>query len=203
MATLLFKQSPLLVLTITIFFLMLFIISSKKICLVVYLIIILILIILYRNPKINYTYESNFIYSPSYGTVFDIQDRGNSIRISSFLSIADIHVQYTPCSGKVTNIEYFLNHITHFAFDKDYYNNEHVVTTLDNNIQVVQIAGKLFRRIVNFLEKDSQVETGQLLGMIKMGSRVDTIIPKEKIKKILIKKGDKLIGGCSKLVELN
>ena len=44
-------------------------------------------------------------------------------------------------------------------------------------IGVRQIAGLLARRVVTYLETDQEVTRGELIGVIKFGSRVDLLVP--------------------------
>jgi phosphatidylserine decarboxylase len=133
--------------------------------------------------------------SPCNGRVLKIKEHGTHIQISVFLNIHNIHVQYSPISGKILSILHKEGEFhPAYLFEKSQYN-ERVETTLGTefgNITVVQIAGQVARRIVSFLEKGQSVERGEPLGLIKFGSRVDIWIPIESVNNILINEGDYL-----------
>ena len=63
-----------------------------------------------------------------------------------------------------------------------------------------QIAGKLARRIVNYLEEGHEVEQGEQFGFIKFGSRVDLFLPLNT--KLDVHLGQKVKGGVTIIGEL-
>jgi len=58
-----------------------------------------------------------------------------------------------------------------------------------------QITGFLARRIVYYLEEGDKVEAGERFGIMKFGSRMDLLLPKNV--DIIVKKGDKTVAGES------
>ncbi|GAA4893958.1 hypothetical protein GCM10023237_10280 [Streptomyces coeruleoprunus] len=66
------------------------------------------------------------------------------------------------------------------AFNKESENNERVVWHFDTelgDIEMVQIAGAVARRIVPYLAQGTKVEQGERIGLIRFGSRVDIYLP--------------------------
>jgi phosphatidylserine decarboxylase len=66
------------------------------------------------------------------------------------------------------------------AFDKESENNERVVWRFDTElgeIEMIQIAGAVARRIVPYVPSGQKVERGQRVGLIRFGSRVDVYLP--------------------------
>jgi phosphatidylserine decarboxylase len=169
----------------------------KRQYLAIFCIILLIcLLFFYRGANLpNEVSDSNTMISPCNGRVLKIKEHGTHIQISVFLNIHNIHVQYSPISGKILSILHKEGEFhPAYLFEKSQYN-ERVETTLGTefgNITVVQIAGQVARRIVSFLEKGQSVERGEPLGLIKFGSRVDIWIPIESVNNILINEGDYL-----------
>jgi phosphatidylserine decarboxylase precursor-related protein len=181
------------------------------------LFIYLLLQYFYRFPikhKIPYYtnyYKKNSIVSPSYGKILKIEKTKNYYRISTFLNITDIHFQYFPTNGKVIDRKYSQGSFyPAYLLEKTKYNERcsTIIRTDDGyHVEVIQIAGILAHAIDTFYEI-SNYETskyyykGELLGLIHLGSRVDTIIPKyinihNKYKKfkLIVNEKDKLIGG--------
>jgi len=203
MKTLLFQESLSFTLGLTFIFIIIIIITRKLKYIILYFIILILLMFMYRSPTPNISYLTNFIYSPSSGTIREIQEQDDSYYISTFLSPANVHVQYTPYPGRITKITHTPGKLTPAFLKKSKYN-ERVETLLETNIGVIkiyQIAGVIFHHIVTFIKLNSQVNTGDKLGMIKTGSRVDIIISKNKTK-LLVKKGDKVKGGVTPLAEV-
>jgi len=103
----------------------------------------------------------------------------DSYKISLFLSPLDVHVQYAPFAGKVTSQTYHKGgHYPAFNQQADY--NERHTTSLDTTVgpvTVTRFAGSVFRRVVSFLDNQQDVITGQPIGIIKLGSRVDITLP--------------------------
>ena len=62
-------------------------------------------------------------------------------------------------------------------------------------ILVKQIAGALAKRIVNYLKAGQTVKQTDEMGFIKLGSRVDLLLPLDA--KIHVKLGDKPQGGVT------
>jgi phosphatidylserine decarboxylase len=66
------------------------------------------------------------------------------------------------------------------AFNKESEHNERVVWHFDTEIgdvEVVQIAGAVARRIVPYVPRGCKVEQGERIGLIRFGSRVDIYLP--------------------------
>ncbi|MFO7743936.1 MAG: phosphatidylserine decarboxylase, partial [Psychroflexus sp.] len=69
--------------------------------------------------------------------------------------------------------------------------------------KIVQIAGTLARRIVPYVKKGEDIKKGDRIGIIRLGSRVDIYLPKNKIKKINVEVGDKIKAGEDTIAEIN
>jgi phosphatidylserine decarboxylase len=102
-------------------------------------------------------------------------------RISIFMSVFDCHVNRSPVTGRITKVSYRPGAFVNADLDKASDENERnclTVTTADGvQIGVVQIAGLIARRIVPFVKQGTSVTTGERIGMIRFGSRVDVYLP--------------------------
>lgn len=67
-------------------------------------------------------------------------------------------------------------------------------------IVLVQVAGLVARRIVCYPSIGSFILKGQRFGLIRFGSRCDMYFPKDA--QLLVKKGDRVLGGETLLAEL-
>jgi phosphatidylserine decarboxylase len=168
------------------------------------IILLLCLIYFYRYPKkILRGMDEKFVFSPAYGTIYDIQrnSRDNTLFIAIFLSPLDIHYQFTPISGVVEQVQYDYNGNFELAYDLNKSrNNEKVITSISNSrgvFKVYQIAGFLVRRISNDLHENQKVESGTDLGLIHFGSRVDLIIPNASSFNLLARVGQTVNGSHS------
>jgi phosphatidylserine decarboxylase len=132
------------------------------------------------------------------------EDVGASVCVSTFMNIHHVHVNRMPLDGMIQR----MNHIpgAHIpAFQKESLRNERMISLIDTEygpIKIIQIAGTLARRIVNYHSPGKQLKKGQRYGIIRLGSRVDLLIPKNHIKKILIQKGDHVRAGESQILSM-
>lgn len=119
------------------------------------------------------------------------------VRISTFLSIFDVHIQRAPVAGDVKEVVYtpglFLNAVLDKASEDNERNGIVIETAKGDKIGVVQIAGLIARRILCFVKQGEALGAGERYGLIRFGSRVDVYLPKGKI--ALVSVGQRAIGG--------
>jgi len=155
----------------------------------------------FRDPEREIPPEG--IVSPADGVVRFIEDDGKNTRIGVFMNIHDVHVNRAPISGRVVDIRHvFGSYIP--AFKKDSERNERTYMTIESpigNVEVVQIAGALVRRIVTYVNEGDFVKKGERIGMIRFGSRVDVILPSDRVK-VIAEKGDRVKAGESVIAVL-
>ena len=122
-----------------------------------------------------------------------ILDEGKKgIRVSTFMSPFDVHVNRVPVSGKVIDAIYCPGKFKMAMGDieKDNEKNLLVIQSEFGKVGVIQIAGFVARRIVQYVNVGDDVGIGDRIGMIRFGSRVDLILPYENCE-LLVKEGDK------------
>jgi phosphatidylserine decarboxylase len=125
-------------------------------------------------------------------------------RVSTFLSLINVHVNRAPADGIVTRIAYRHGSFLNAGLDKASDANERNAIALrlpdGREIAVVQIAGLLARRIVCDLREGDAVRAGQRLGIIRFGSRADLYLP-EGVRP-LVAVGQTMVGGETVIAEL-
>ena len=161
----------------------------------------------FRDPQRTIPTGEGLIVSPGDGlvteTVTIATPDGSRQRISIFLSVFDVHVNRSPIGGILTSVRYrkgaYLNAMNPASADR---NEQNVVTVRGQGVEVTfkQIAGLLARRIVFNLSEDDTVERGQRVGLIKLGSRVDVLLPAEAA--VRVKVGERVKGGSSVLAAM-
>ncbi|WP_185873147.1 phosphatidylserine decarboxylase family protein [Blattabacterium cuenoti] len=193
---------------------LIFIFLPKKICIAISflsLIIYSFLIFFFRNPKIKTNFSNeikkrNFVVSPADGKILMIEKvfeneylKKKCIKISIFISPFNVHVNRYPVSGQIIYSKYYPGKHLIAWLKKSSFKNEHTTVVIKtenkNKILLRQIAGFIARRIVCYAKEKFIVKKRDDLGFIKFGSRVDIFIPINS--KILIKKGEKVIGGIT------
>ena len=131
--------------------------------------------------------DDNYLTSPADGLVLQVTETNGPKelgleekkfqKISIFMNVFDCHVNRSPCKGIVDEILYKPGKFINASFDKASEDNERNYYKIKNNlgedIIVVQIAGLIARRIVTEVSKDTNLEQGSRIGMIRFGSRAD------------------------------
>jgi phosphatidylserine decarboxylase len=167
------------------------------------------IIYFFRDPERVIPADPAVLVSPADGTVTHIQeveepDFGRALRISIFLSIFNVHVNRTPRSGRVKRILYFPGSYLDARNPQSAVENEQLWIDLEEPsgrpIRIKQISGAIARRIVCWLKVGDEVRSGERLGMIKLGSRTDVLVPAESQPQVAVKIGDKVKGGSTILM---
>ena len=103
------------------------------------------------------------------------------VRVSIFMSVFDVHINRTPIAGTIRQVVYISGKFLNADLDKASDENERqhfVVEGRDGRrVGFTQIAGLIARRIVGFVKPGDMVATGQRIGLIRFGSRVDVYLP--------------------------
>lgn len=156
----------------------------------------------FRDPDRKFEGTEQQIASPADGKVVWIRQENGQEAISIFLSVFDVHINRAPISGKVSSIDYHKGKFL-IAFDeRASLENERNSITMENQgktVRFVQIAGLVARRIVCWRKPGETLQVGDRIGLIKFGSRVDVFLPAGS--KILVKRGDHVVGGKTAIGE--
>ncbi len=172
-----------------------------------------------RNPPPNIPKENNIILAPAEGKIVRIihfkkiesqtVDKGflgkiklitNDVAKHGYLilirlHVYNIHFQRSPIKGVIKQITYkrgkFLNAVKKPQTLQCLFENERneILIKGDITCKIVQIAGYIARRIECFVKENQEVQKGEELGLINLGSQVALIIPKCSI---LVKEGQKI-----------
>ena len=125
-------------------------------------------------------------------------------RVSTFLSIINVHVNRIPADGIITRIAYRHGSFLSASLDKASDDNERNAVALrlsdGRELALVQIAGLIARRIVCDLREGDAVHAGQRFGIIRFGSRADLYLP-EGVRP-LVAVGQTMVGGETVIAEL-
>ena len=171
------------------------------------LLLVLFLMMFYRLPELNVQPNNHsIVYSPASGTIQQIAKQPDgSIHIAIFLSPLDQHYQTAPICGTVVSQVYDQNGQFELAYElTKARDNEKMITTLETKygfMKVTQIAGYLVRRISSYVEEGQALKSGELIGRIAFGSRVDIQIPNARYFQLAndIKEGQKVEAGWTQL----
>lgn len=159
----------------------------------------------FRIPFRIFNQHNDQIIAPADGKVVVIEEveepeyfKDKRIQVSIFMSPTNVHVNRNPIAGEVKYIRYHPGKYLVAWHPKSSTKNERYTVVVGNDqvsILTRQIAGKLARRIVNYLKVGENVEQCEEFGFIKFGSRVDLFLPLNTV--IHTKLKDKVKGGVT------
>ena len=154
----------------------------------------------FRNPQRSIPADPQAIVSPADGKVVRLERVGNVTRMSIFLSLFDVHVNRSPIAGRIEAIDYRPGKFMVAFNDKASTDNErNIIMVNDGRITIVftQIAGIVARRIVCWKKAGDVVGKGELVGLIRFGSRVDVLFPAGTEATVSV--GDRVKGGSTRI----
>ncbi|MET7335468.1 phosphatidylserine decarboxylase [Nonomuraea sp. NPDC005650] len=152
----------------------------------------------FRDP--DRTPGEGRVLSPADGVVQSIDPWPDGrTRVAIFMSPLNVHVNRAPLAGNVTSVQHVAGGFLP-AFNKDSDQNERVVwhfeTTL-GDIEMVQIAGAVARRIVPYVSTGAKVAQAERIGLIRFGSRVDIYLPDGISPAVSV--GEKMVAGVTRI----
>ena len=170
----------------------------------------------FRDPPRSVPGRSGLAVSPADGKIAEItrleHDEfigGPAVRIGIFLSIFNVHLNRAPCRSRVLELRYHPGEFLNALDPASALRNENMWIGLESNegpprrMIVRQIAGAIARRIVCALRPGDKLERGQRVGMIKLGSRTELILPDEPSLTIDVKVGQRVKAGATIMAHWN
>ena len=150
------------------------------------LILILLTVWIYyffRDPDRFSINDNNYLVSPADGVITNISEQVGPVelqlenttftKVSVFMNVFNCHVNRTPMSGKVEEINYKPGKFFNASLDKASEENERnyykiICEKTGEEIIIVQIAGLIARRIVVEVEQGQNLKQGERIGMIRL-----------------------------------
>jgi phosphatidylserine decarboxylase len=157
----------------------------------------------FRDPKRQPPNDDTLVLSPADGRVVmltpvDASQPNTPVQVSIFLSPLDVHINRSPIAGEIVDVIYKRGAFHVASKDIASVENEQNVIILKGRYFTIvtrQIAGVLARRVVFWKKKGDYVTMGEPFGLMKFSSRMDVLLPPEV--EVLVKKGERVIGGVS------
>ena len=167
----------------------------------------------FRDPWRVTPIQPGLLISPADGIVVSIaaatpppelaMDDMAFVRIGIFLNIFDVHVTRAPVGGRVAAIRYTKGRFVNASLDKASEDNERLAIRIappeGPDIAFVLVAGLVARRIVCDIYDGQQIATGQRVGIIRFGSRVDIYCPPPYVPMVVA--GQRMVGGETVLAD--
>ena len=167
----------------------------------------------FRDPWRVTPIQPGLLISPADGIVVSIaaatpppelaMDDMAFVRIGIFLNIFDVHVTRAPVGGRVAAIRYTKGRFVNASLDKASEHNERLAIRIappeGPDIAFVLVAGLVARRIVCNIYDGQHIATGQRVGIIRFGSRVDIYCPPPYVPMVVA--GQRMVGGETVLAD--
>ena len=177
---------------------------------ILFLIITIFVVQFFRDPTRSANTNPNEVTSAADGRVIAIEktrdpfNNRDSLKISVFMNVFNVHSNKAPISGKVTQKIYKPGSFFNAALEKASSENELCAITIKTHdkkiITSVQIAGLIARRILCYASEGETLSKGQRYGFIRFGSRVDHYLPANS--KVKVKLGQKVKNTITTLAEI-
>lgn len=167
-----------------------------------------VVVYFFRDPPRRIPEGPGLVVSPADGKIAEVTRLehdgylgGPAVKIGIFLSIFNVHLNRSPAAARVIALRYnpgeFLSALKAECLTR----NESMWIGLEEEaaphrrMVVRQVAGQYARRIVCAVRPGEVVSRGAKIGMIKLGSRTELILPDEPGLRIEVRPGDRVQAG--------
>lgn len=164
-----------------------------------------------RFPDLGQEVDPSIVVAPADGKVMyagpgqqGVAPEGDWSQVSIFLSLLDVHINRTPYGGTVTKVTHRPGRFLAAFRNESATENECTEIVVERHVDgehrtVIfrQIVGLLARRVVTRVQPGDVIKTGQRIGLMKFGSRMDIFLPSSV--PLLVTEGDRVIAGESTL----
>jgi phosphatidylserine decarboxylase len=152
----------------------------------------------FRDPE-RRSPPGDVMVAPADGKVISIRNGVDEpSRVSVFLNIFNVHVARAPVGGRIQSLTYSKGKFRVASLEAASLENEKSTFDLDaggSRVVFSLVAGLIARRIVTYKKSGDAVATGDRVGLMKFGSRVDVFMGNEW--KIIAETGQKVKAGVT------
>jgi len=169
-----------------------------------------IIVYFFRDPPRTIPQQPGLMLAPADGKVVEITPiehdeyiGGPAVQIALFLSVFNVHINRTPCKARVISLVYTPGEFVTALDPECALRNENTWIGMEEEdaphrpFILRQVSGVLARRIVCDLRPGEVVQRGAKIGMIKLGSRTELILPATDDVEIAVEVGQKVRAGVS------
>lgn len=150
--------------------------------------------------------DRDLVIAPADGKVMyagpgqpEVAPEGDWQQVSIFLSVFDVHINRAPYGGRITEVEYRPGKwLAAYKFESAFQNERSEITVVNEDgpartVVFRQIVGLVARRVVTRVKAGDVVRTGERIGLMKFGSRMDIFVPPEVA--LSVQAGDRTVAG--------
>lgn len=150
-------------------------------------------LLFFRDPERPLQPEPGAVYATADGVIVGVDEVSDpwmpqaALRVSTFLSILDVHVIRSPLAGRVVDEEDVAGGFAP-AFLRRSGQNLRRRLAIDSDagrVVVVQVAGMVARRITAWIGRGAGVTAGQRVGLIHLGSRTEVLLPADRFRAVV------------------
>ena len=164
----------------------------------------------FRDPPREVPTQANAVLSPADGRIVKVEKVADpytgreSLLISVFMNVFNVHSNRAPVDGTVERVAYSPGKFVNADLDKASTENERNALVIQlaggERIAVVQVAWLIARRILCYVKAGDALQRGQRYGFIRFGSRVDVYLPLSARPRVAV--GDKVAATSTILADL-
>ncbi|MEK6799914.1 MAG: phosphatidylserine decarboxylase [Planctomycetota bacterium] len=175
-----------------------------------FLIVWIWVVAFFRDPPRSRRFAAGELCSPADGTVTEIAELahheligGPAVRVGIFLSLFNVHINRSPCSGRVRSLSYRAGEFLDARHPESGARNESNTLLIDTDaplpgpVEVRQVAGLVARRIICHAEANGRLSIGERFGLIKFGSRTELVIPRSARTTVVVRLGERVQAGLT------
>ena len=181
----------------------------------------------YRDPERVPPADKNVILSPADGEVIYVKKiekgiipfsdkKGKKFSLNDFvqsdvlpqggyligiaMNYLDVHVNRAPIGGRISLLKHIRGSFLSLKKKEAVIQNERNLIVIDNEyikLGIVQIASRLVRKIVPFIQEGQDIQKGERIGAIRFGSQVDLVLPNLPSIHINVNPGEKVKAGIT------
>jgi phosphatidylserine decarboxylase len=161
-------------------------------------------LLFFRDPERDLQPDGDTVYASADGVIVGVDRTTDAwmdeeaLRVSTFLSIHNVHVIRSPATGRVAADEELGGGYAP-AFLSRSQGNLRKRMAIDGSagrVVIVQIAGMLARKITSWTDLGAGVTAGQRVGLIHLGSRTEVLLPHDRFEP-LVRPGQRVRAGVT------
>lgn len=161
-------------------------------------------LLFFRDPERPLEPEAGTVYATADGIIAGVDETSDAwmpdraLRVSTFLSIHNVHVIRSPSAGTIAAAEEIKGGFAP-AFLARSGQNLRKRLAIDGNsgrVVLVQTAGMVARKITSWTDLGCGVAAGQRVGLIHLGSRTEVLLPADRFQ-ALVRPGQRVKAGVT------
>lgn len=163
----------------------------------------------FRDPPRRIPTGPGLVVSPADGKVVSVERTADAyvgeraVTVGIFLSIFNVHLNRSPVDARVVGLQYRPGKCLNALRPESVRENESLSILLEDlsphrrPMIVRQITGAIARRIVCWVKPGQVLRRGERVGMIKLGSRTELVLPEYDDLQIEVRVGQSVKAGSS------